>query len=91
MAGVPPQVLARAHDLLKLLERTHSNDELSKMAKELGKGGGDDQFQLSFIQLDDPLLLQIRDDILNTDVDNLTPVEALNKLNEIRKLLGSKD
>jgi DNA mismatch repair protein MutS len=87
MAGVPPRVLARANDLLKLLERSHSNDELSKMAKELGKGGKD-QIQLSFIQLDDPILLKIRDDILNTDVDNLTPVEALMKLNEIKKLLG---
>jgi DNA mismatch repair protein MutS len=72
------------------MERTHSNDELSKMAKEMGKGG-DDEFQLSFIQLDDPLLLQIREDILNTDVDNLTPVEALNKLNGIKKLLGGKN
>jgi DNA mismatch repair protein MutS len=87
MAGVPPQVLSRAKDLLKLMERSHSNDELSKMAKEMGKRT-DDEFQLSFIQLDDPLLLQIREDILNTDVDNLTPVEALNKLNEIKQLLG---
>ena len=87
MAGVPPRVVARATDLLKVLERSHSNDELSKMARELGKGP-QENFQLSFIQLDDPLLLQIRDDILNTDVDNLTPVEALMKLNEIKKLLG---
>jgi len=87
MAGVPPRVIDRAGELLKLLERSHSNDELSKMAKELGKDSRD-QYQLSFIQLDDPLLLQIRDDILNTDVDNLTPVEALMKLNEIKKLLG---
>jgi DNA mismatch repair protein MutS len=87
MAGVPPRVVARAADMLKLLERSHSNNELSKMAREMGKGG-QENFQLSFIQLDDPLLLQIRDDILNTDVDNLTPVEALMKLNEIKKLLG---
>lgn len=87
MAGVPPRVVERANQLLKVLERSHSHDELSKMAKEAGKEGKD-QFQLSFIQLDDPLLLQIRDDILQTDIDNLTPMEALTKLNEIRKLLG---
>jgi len=89
MAGVPPGVIERATELLALLERSHSNDELSKMAKELG-GGARDQFQLSFIQLDDPLLLQIRDDILQTDIDRLTPVEALMKLNEIKRLLGAK-
>jgi DNA mismatch repair protein MutS len=59
------------------------------MAKELGSTSKD-QFQLSFIQLDDPLLLQIRDDILHTDIDRLTPIEALMKLNEIKRLLGAK-
>ncbi len=87
MAGMPPKVIDRAHELLKLLERSHSNDELSKMAKELATGGKD-QFQLSFIQLDDPLLQQIRDEIIHTDIDNLTPVEALMKLHAIKKKLG---
>ncbi len=87
MAGMPPKVIARANDLLKVLERSHSNDELSGLAKKMGKENKD-EFQLSFIQLDDPLLIQIKEDILNTDVDNLTPVEALMKLNEIKKLLG---
>jgi DNA mismatch repair protein MutS len=87
MAGMPHKVIERANELLKLLEQSHSNDGLAKLARELGKDPGE-QFQLSFIQLDDPLLTQIRDDILNTDIDNLTPVEALMKLNAIRKLLG---
>jgi DNA mismatch repair protein MutS len=86
MAGMPPKVIERAHELLKLMERSHSNDELSKMARELASADKD-QFQLSFIQLDDPLLQQIREDILHTDIDNLTPVEALMKLNTIKKRL----
>jgi len=58
---------------------------LNKKVKSLPKA---DDFQLSFIQLDDPLLHQIKDDILSTNIDTLTPVEALMKLNEIKKLLG---
>lgn len=86
MAGMPPKVIERAHELLKVLERSHSNDELSKMAGEIA-ASGKDEFQLSFIQLDDPLLQQIREDILHTDINNLTPVEALMKLNTIKKRL----
>ena len=87
MAGMPPRVIERANELLKLLEKSHSNDELAKVAKEIATGGKD-QFQLSFIQLDDPLLEQIKQDILHTDIDNLTPVEALMKLHTIRKRLS---
>jgi DNA mismatch repair protein MutS len=87
MAGMPPKVIERANELLKLLERSHSNDGLSKMAKEIANTDKD-QFQLSFIQLDDPLLQQIREDILHTDIDNLTPVEALMKLHTIKKRLS---
>jgi len=90
MAGMPPKIIERANELLKLLERSHSNDELAKMADELAVSGKD-QFQLSFIQLDDPLLEQIKQDILHTDIDNLTPVEALMKLHTIRKRLGGKE
>ena len=86
MAGMPPKVIDRAHELLKLLERSHSNDELSKMAREIAKTGKDN-LQLSFIQLDDPLLQQIRDDIIHLDIDNLTPMEALMKLHAIKKML----
>ncbi|MBP6871505.1 MAG: DNA mismatch repair protein MutS [Bacteroidales bacterium] len=87
LAGMPPKVIERANELLKVLERSHSNDELAKMAKEIG-ASDKDRFQLSFIQLDDPLLEQIKQDILHTDIDNLTPVEALMKLHTIRKRLS---
>lgn len=86
MAGMPSKVVERANELLLVLEKTHSSDELKKQAKKIKHQH--DQFQLSFIQLDDPLLLQIKEDILNTDINTLTPVEALMKLNEIKKLLG---
>ncbi len=84
MAGMPAKVLKRAKELLKVLEKTHSHKELEE---GLGKTSVSDDFQLSFIQLDDPLLQQIKQDILNTDIDTLTPVEALMKLNEIKNLL----
>ncbi len=86
MAGMPQKVVQRANDLLQVLEKSHSGDELKKQS---GKERiANDSYQLSFIQLDDPLLLQIKEDILNTNIDTLTPVEALMKLNEIKKLLG---
>jgi DNA mismatch repair protein MutS len=85
MAGMPKKVLERSKQMLHILERSHSGDELNKSVKEKIKS---DDFQLSFIQLDDPLLHQIKTDILNTNIDTLTPVEALMKLNEIKKMLG---
>ncbi len=88
MAGMPASVIDRANDLLVQLEKTHSHDELvgkERTAKDKKK---ENDFQLSFFQLDDPLLQQIKEDILNTDIDTLTPVEALMKLNEIKRLLG---
>ncbi len=90
MAGMPKSVISRANDILSQLEKSHSHEELTgKPAKGKKKGSKtDDQFQLSFIQLDDPLLLQIKEDILRTDINTLTPVEALMKLNEIKRLLG---
>lgn len=84
MAGMPRKVLSRAKQMLEILEESRSNDELNKTVKNISKAK---DFQLSFIQLDDPLLHQIKDDILNTNIDTLTPVEALMKLNEIKKLL----
>ncbi len=87
MAGMPGSVLRRAEDLLKQLEKSHSGEKLSYRPDTKSKSTGD-EYQLSFIQLDDPLLLQIKDDILNTDINTLTPVEALMKLNEIKRLLG---
>lgn len=84
MAGMPQKVLNRARQLLEALEKTHANKELEKSA---GKVPAAQDFQLSFIQLDDPLLQQIKEEILNTDIETLTPVEALMKLNEIKNLL----
>ena len=91
MAGMPSSVIERANQILAQLEKNHSHEELTgKDSKALSKPGkkGKDNFQLSFFQLDDPLLEQIKDDILNTDINTLTPVEALMKLNEIKRLLG---
>ena len=92
MAGMPSTVIGRANRLLEQLEKSHSGDVLSlpggASKKQLNTSKKDDQFQLSFIKLDDPLLYQIKDDILKTNIDTLTPVEALMKLNEIKKLLG---
>jgi DNA mismatch repair protein MutS len=89
MAGMPVSVIERAKSLLTHLEKTHSHDELVGKGRKSPPGGANqDDFQLSFFQLDDPLLEQIKEDILNTDIDTLTPVEALMKLNEIKRLLG---
>ena len=82
MAGMPRKVVERAEKLLTLLEKSHTGDQVEKAALK-----PEEPMQLSFIQLDDPLLLQIKEDILNTNIDTLTPVEALMKLNEIKKLL----
>jgi DNA mismatch repair protein MutS len=86
MAGMPTSILRRADDLLAQLERSHSSEKLSYRPDPQKKSEG--EYQMSFIQLDDPTLLQIKEDILNTDINTLTPVEALMKLNEIKKLLG---
>ena len=84
MAGMPKKVIERAETLLTMLERSHTGNDVEKAAAVSSNDG----LQLSFIQLDDPLLLQIKEDILNTNIDTLTPVEALMKLNEIKKLLN---
>lgn len=86
MAGMPTTVIEKAKNLLRLLEKSHSSDELKKQSKNTKSS--DENYQLSFIQLDDPLLLQIKEDILQTDINTLTPVEALMKLNEIKSLLN---
>ncbi|MCW9036713.1 MAG: DNA mismatch repair protein MutS, partial [Altibacter sp.] len=83
MAGMPPAVLHRANKILKRLERSHSSEELTEEMKALSK----EEMQLSFFKLDDPLLEEIRDEILDIDIDTLTPVEALMKLNEIKRVL----
>ncbi len=85
MAGMPQTVLDRANKILKRLEKSHSSKELTNEMKTMTK----DQMQLSFFNLDDPLLEEIRDDILDIDINILTPVEALMKLNEIKRMLLS--
>ena len=86
MAGMPPSVVRRADEILVQLEDTHRKDGLSKPLE--GMAEKREGFQMSFFQLDDPVLKQIRDEIKNLDINQLTPLEALNKLNEIKKITG---
>ena len=85
MAGMPQAVLQRSKKILKQLEKAHSGDELTAKVKDLNA-----EMQLSFFNLDDPLLEALKADILDTDIDRLTPVEALMKLNEIKRMLTKK-
>ena len=84
MAGIPSKVIHRAQDMLKQLEASRSEPSLEKKSKS------SEDLQLSFFKLDDPVLEQIREEILNLDVDHLTPLQALNKLNDIKKIVGGK-
>jgi DNA mismatch repair protein MutS len=86
MAGMPNSVVKRANEILEELERTGGEKNLSKPVGELAEHR--EGLQMTFFQLDDPVLKQIRDQIAGLDINNLTPVEALNKLNEIKKLSG---
>ncbi|MDA7787270.1 DNA mismatch repair protein MutS [bacterium] len=86
MAGMPVSLINRANDILSHLEKSHSAEELTSKARSIHK---ESDVQLSFFQLDDPVLEQIKDQIINTDINTLTPVEALLKLNEIKKMIGA--
>ena len=89
MAGMPQSIVKRANDILKQLETDNRQQGISsKPMVEVGETRGG--MQLSFFQLDDPVLCQIRDEILNLDVNNLTPLEALNKLNDIKRIVKGK-
>ncbi len=88
MAGMPKSLVGRANEVLAQLENTHGTNELSKPVEGLAEKR--EGLQLSFFQLDDPVLKQIRDEIRRVDINNLTPIEALNKLNEIKKMIGLK-
>ncbi|MCU0432971.1 MAG: DNA mismatch repair protein MutS [Bacteroidia bacterium] len=91
MAGMPRKVVERAGEVLVQLEKSHSAGELMNTpAKKRAAKQQDENYQLSFFQLDDPVLEQIKEEILQTDINQLTPVEALMKLNEIKKLIGGK-
>lgn len=89
MAGMPQSIVKRADQILKQLEADNrQNGDLSKPVGELATQR--EGYQLSFFQLDDPVLEQIRDEIKGLDVNNLTPIEALNKLNEIKRIITGK-
>ena len=88
MAGMPRSVVQRAEEILKQLENKQPREKLSKPLETIGTNR--EGIQLSFFQLDDPVLKQIRDEIKNLNINTLTPLEALNKLNEIKKLTGLK-
>jgi len=78
---MPPSILTRAHEILKWLESHRSSKKLEKNKENM---------QLSFIQLDDPILEEIKQDLINTDINRLTPVEALMKLNNIKSKVSPK-
>ena len=89
MAGMPKSIVKRAGDILKQLEKDNRQQGIAaKPMVEVGETRGG--MQLSFFQFDDPVLCQIRDEILNLDVNNLTPLEALNKLNDIKRIVKGK-
>ena len=88
MAGMPPSVVKRANEILGELETNNRQGGISKPVGDLAQNR--EGFQLSFFQLDDPILQQIRDQIVNLDINNLTPMDALNKLNEIKRISGLK-
>ncbi|MGM9685069.1 MAG: DNA mismatch repair protein MutS, partial [Bacteroidaceae bacterium] len=86
IAGMVPSVVRRAEQVLTELERNNQGESIQRPKVEQ-ISAPDPKSQLSFFQLDDPILTQVRDEIIHTDVDNLTPLEALNKLNDIKKIL----
>ena len=89
MAGMPKSIVKRADEILKQLEADNRQQDIkSKQVKKIASGA--EGYQLSFFQLDDPVLTQVRDEIKNLDVNNLTPMEALNKLNDIKKIITGK-
>ncbi len=89
MAGMPKSIVKRANEILKQLESDNRQQGISgKPLGEVSENRGG--MQLSFFQLDDPILCQIRDEILNLDVNNLTPIEALNKLSDIKKIVRGR-
>jgi DNA mismatch repair protein MutS len=84
MAGMPPQMLKRANEILAVLENNLSKEKNAKNIKTAPK----EEYQLSIFQLDDPVLQSIKEELINIDINTLTPVEALMKLNEIKKMVG---
>ncbi len=88
MAGMPQSIVKRSNEILKQLETDNRKNGIAKPVKAIAESR--EGMQLSFFQLDDPVLSQIRDEIKSVDINNLTPMEALNKLNEIKKIITGK-
>ena len=87
MAGMPNEIVKRANIIMQHLEQSRSGNDLQQKTNSISKK---EDLQLNFFQLDDPLLIQVRDELLDIDIDQLTPVEALMKLNEIKKHINKK-
>ena len=90
MAGMPGSIVKRAEQILTDLEANNARNGEQPRMEQLASVNGDRNVQLSFFQLDDPILKQIRDELLGIDINNLTPIEALNKLNDIKTILTGK-
>lgn len=88
LAGMPQSIVKRADQILKQMEKENRQNGIAKSTAEIASSRGG--VQLSFFQLDDPVLSQVRDEILRVDINNLTPMEALNKLNDIKKIITGK-
>jgi DNA mismatch repair protein MutS len=88
MAGMPQSITKRADNILSQMESANRQGEINRPIQDFVEK--QEGYQLSFFQLDDPLLTMVRDEIINLDVNNLTPMEALNKLNDIKKILKGK-
>ena len=88
LAGMPKSIVKRSEQILAQLESSNGKGEIKGVAGDIADTR--EGMQLNFFQLDDPILSQIRDEILNIDVNNLTPLEALNKLSEIKKIVKGK-
>ena len=88
IAGMPPSIVKRANEVLRQLEANNRSDSTTPSVAPQRQEGG---VQLSFFQLDDPVLCQVRDEILHADINNLTPMEALNKLHEIKKIITGRN
>jgi DNA mismatch repair protein MutS len=86
MAGMPKEVIQRAEIMLSELEKSHKPAEQAKIKNSVESAG----MQLSIFQLDDPTLQNIKDELIKLDINSLTPVEALMKLNEIKRMVGGK-
>lgn len=89
MAGMPKSIVSRANEILKQLEKENRQEGISSKSVKAVTAPAEG-YQLSFFQLDDPVLSQVRDEIRDLDVNNLTPIEALNKLNEIKRIITGK-